>query len=316
VHLLGLPEPYVLGLLEYLWKPAYECGDARIGDQMDVELAAKWPGEEGKFFQAVMACGGEGRAGFIEPVPGEQGQYQIHDLFDHAPDYVRSRKRMEESRKRKCSEQLRNGYASPAPAPAPNTSPNGEVCSEPAEPASEPAVPTATDNHNSAIPPTDVKPRSGRREDRGGASPGPGSSLDPAGDPVVLRFPVVGGKRRGGPAEWPLTAAKVAEYAEAFPGVDVSQECRAALQWCRDNPKKRKTPEGMPAFLARWLAKEQNRGGPRPRAPAGDGVAAETTEQYAARMKAEREEEARRRAEASQAPSMRDRGSQARKGAP
>jgi hypothetical protein len=133
VHLLQIPEPYALGLLEFLWRVAYQDGNPRIGDGLDVELAAKWPGDQGKLCEALLNCGGPGRAGFIEPVPGEEGAYQVHDLDDHAPDYVRSRRRMEGYRKRKRqdreainSESLRNGSGplrnsdgSPAPAPAP-----------------------------------------------------------------------------------------------------------------------------------------------------------------------------------------------------
>lgn len=71
----------------------------------------------------------------------------------------------------------------------------------------------------------------------------------------VMQFPVVG----GGPTEWNLTESKLAQYRESFPGIDVLAECKAARQWCLDNPKKRKTATGMPAFLGRWLSHEQNR---------------------------------------------------------
>ncbi len=74
---------------------------------------------------------------------------------------------------------------------------------------------------------------------------------------VVLTYPTVG----KGSRTWDLSKAKLNEYLESFPGVDVLAECRLALQWCRDNPKKRKTPSGMPAFLASWLGRTQNRGG-------------------------------------------------------
>lgn len=75
----------------------------------------------------------------------------------------------------------------------------------------------------------------------------------------VLRFPVAG----RGPAEWCLTQAKLEEYDQSFPGVDCLQECRAARQWCIDNPTKKKTASGMPAFLTRWLSRAQNSGAAR-----------------------------------------------------
>jgi len=73
----------------------------------------------------------------------------------------------------------------------------------------------------------------------------------PLASTVEMEFPCVGGK------VWPLTTAKASEYRESFPLVDVGSELRKALQWCRDNPNKRKTPRGMPAFLGRWLTKAQ-----------------------------------------------------------
>jgi hypothetical protein len=99
-------------------------------------------------------------------------------------------------------------------------SPPSEGCPEPAPPASEPA---------------------------GSAPPGVNGA-------TVLVYPIVG----KGKKTWTLTTSKLAEYRESYPGVDVEAECRAALQWCRDNPTKRKTAGGMAAFLARWLKKEQN----------------------------------------------------------
>lgn len=84
----------------------------------------------------------------------------------------------------------------------------------------------------------------------------------PTSEPHVLLFPCVG----KGPKEWALTAAKLAEYQDAFPGVDALAECRKALQWCRDNPRNRKTAAGMPRFLTNWLSRAQDKGvsGARP----------------------------------------------------
>jgi hypothetical protein len=53
VHLLGIPEPHVLGHLEYLWRVGYSSGEPVIGDELDVEIAAKWCGERGAFVRAL-----------------------------------------------------------------------------------------------------------------------------------------------------------------------------------------------------------------------------------------------------------------------
>lgn len=77
-----------------------------------------------------------------------------------------------------------------------------------------------------------------------------------ASEPILLSFPCVG----NGTMEWGLTHSKAKEYLESFPAVDIEIEARKALQWCRDNPQKRKTFRGMPAFLSRWFSKAQDKG--------------------------------------------------------
>lgn len=86
-----------------------------------------------------------------------------------------------------------------------------------------------------------------------------GGSEQPSAEAVavIMVFPCVG----GGTTEWPLTSAKVTEWQESYPGVDVLGECRKARQWCIDNGSKRKTAAGMPKFLNSWLSRAQNAGG-------------------------------------------------------
>lgn len=69
-------------------------------------------------------------------------------------------------------------------------------------------------------------------------------------------FPTTG----KGSADWTLTQAKLDEYVEAYPELDVPAVMRKARQWCRDKARNRKTPGGMLSFLTSWLNREQNRG--------------------------------------------------------
>lgn len=111
----------------------------------------------------------------------------------------------------------------------------------------------------------------------------PGAVIHPL--KAILAFPVVG---KPGGGTWELTEGKVSEYKESYPGLDVLNECRKALQWVRDRPNRRKTPRGMPAFLSSWLGRAQNwargenragpRGGPDGRTA---GEAAPTPGKYA-----------------------------------
>lgn len=99
MHVLSETRAHIRGHLELLWEVAYECGNPRIGDVTDIELAAGWEGEPGKLCKALLECGGNGHAGFIEEIPDEPGHYEIHDLYDHSPEYVRKRMDRENVRK-------------------------------------------------------------------------------------------------------------------------------------------------------------------------------------------------------------------------
>lgn len=84
-------EAIALGHLEFLWHTAYDAADPYVGDPTDVEVAARWTGEPGKLWRALLICGGEGQPGFIEEVENRGGHFAVHDLWDHAPRYVRQR---------------------------------------------------------------------------------------------------------------------------------------------------------------------------------------------------------------------------------
>lgn len=86
------------GLLETMWDVCYQNGDF-LGDSKDVEAAAHWGGEPGNLTKALLEAGGESGAGFIEEIPDRPGQYQVHDLYHHAPDYVRKRGSREAARR-------------------------------------------------------------------------------------------------------------------------------------------------------------------------------------------------------------------------
>lgn len=141
----------------------------------------------------------------------------------------------------------------------------GDVCGDEAQPKAEgnrsATVAQPSGNRKATVQPSSLEPDPNPDPNSFCSKPGiPASEPPPAipSSPTFLVFPVVGGKKNG-LTEWALTEAKVAEYRESYPGVDIEAECRRALQWCRDNPKRQKTFVGMPSFLSAWLAREQNR---------------------------------------------------------
>lgn len=104
---VGFGEILARGALELLWDAAYEAADDFVGDVVDVEAAAHWRGKDGVLCAAMEGAGGDGIAGFIEVggsewwPEGKPGTYRIHDLWDHAPDFVERRARRETEREAK-----------------------------------------------------------------------------------------------------------------------------------------------------------------------------------------------------------------------
>jgi hypothetical protein len=91
--------PLALGSLEMLWEHCYESGDDFLGDATDVETVAQWAGAPGALVEALVTAGGGSGAGFLEPDADKAGCYRVHDLYDHAPEYVRKRMDREAARK-------------------------------------------------------------------------------------------------------------------------------------------------------------------------------------------------------------------------
>lgn len=139
IRRLALPKPYIRGLLETLWDVANECGNPILGDAETVEAAAEWPETEkaGRFFEALRD------GGWIDQT--EDGKWEIHDYWDHAPEYVKGRFRKERERKRKresedVTRQSRDSHATVAKksdTPTPTPTPKEETPG-PAEPAAVP----------------------------------------------------------------------------------------------------------------------------------------------------------------------------------
>ena len=75
----------------------------------------------------------------------------------------------------------------------------------------------------------------------------------PPAEPPLMTFPTDGPVK-----EWGLTASKMREWQGTYSGINVEYECKKARQWCIDNPGKRKTERGMPAFLTNWLSRATN----------------------------------------------------------
>lgn len=82
-----------MGHLEIIWQACYESGDANVGSAEDMEYLARWHGESGQLASVMV------ETGFIDV--DESGLHHVHDLYDHAPDYVQRRMEREQERRNK-----------------------------------------------------------------------------------------------------------------------------------------------------------------------------------------------------------------------
>lgn len=79
-----------------------------------------------------------------------------------------------------------------------------------------------------------------------------------ASTPPAISLPLNDG------TEYPVSVEQCQEWAGLYPAVDVIQQLRNMRGWLDANPAKRKTKRGVNAFIVRWLAKEQDKGGTQP----------------------------------------------------
>ncbi len=86
------PEAVALGHYEFLASTQHVAGSPLIGDSNDLEAVSRWYGAAGEWTNALLRCGtGADGAGLIEEVEPGSGLYQLHDYWDHAPDFVKKR---------------------------------------------------------------------------------------------------------------------------------------------------------------------------------------------------------------------------------
>jgi hypothetical protein len=287
---LGIPRPHFRGHLEFLWDAANECGNPVIGTPEDIEATAEWAGDPGALFVALR----DGR--WLDQT--EDGLWEIHDFWVHCPDYVRKRAEREAVREQKGHtlsgirrEAARRRWHRNGQPPTDASDMQTDASENHLHPVASESSPTdanecnwktlaSCQDANVRTPAPAPAPLDTDRMSVSCSEPSETASEPPASK-VVMRFPTTG----KGPKEWSLTAEKLAEYVEAFPALDVRGEIRRALQWILDNPTRKKTAKGMPAYLTRWLGKAQNQGqGRNQQAPPTQ----ETEEQIAARVRSER----------------------------
>lgn len=105
----------------------------------------------------------------------------------------------------------------------------------------------------------DALPATGHGSDRGGNGKNNDGKDTNQVDPAYPMFPVIP-SRKSGAMTWTLTDDHLKELAETFTGVNVPAQARKAWLWCKDNPHRRKTANGMRNFMRNWMERQQNSG--------------------------------------------------------
>jgi len=238
----------VIGLID-LW--GYAAGNKTDGilsnmDDEDICIAANWQGEISDFINAIT----DERMNFLEK-DTESGWYYLHDWIEHNPYVASSKQRSKLASKAskarwdkdknaeftqgQCGTHksaLRNSQNSNAPSPTPSPTPSPNSCAE------------------SEL--SDILTDEAQKPE---LMPGVEESSTNGKDKAVLLTFHCNGKVK----TWDLDSKKVDEWQESFPGIDIPNECKKALQWIRDNPTKRKTARGMPKFLGGWLSRANDK---------------------------------------------------------
>ena len=74
--------------------------------------------------------------------------------------------------------------------------------------------------------------------------------------PVFIEFPMVGSASKPR-ATHKVTESDILKYEDVYPSVNIRQELKRMKLWFETNPTKKK--KNVPLFIARWLAKEQDK---------------------------------------------------------
>lgn len=100
-----------------------------------------------------------------------------------------------------------------------------------------------------------------RDESESNPNPNPIQSEEDSAEPQAASAPPAILLPLNDGTDYPVPVEQFQEWAGLYPAVDVMQQLRNMKGWLDANPARRKTKGGINAFIVRWLAKEQDKGG-------------------------------------------------------
>jgi hypothetical protein len=215
---LGIPKVHAVGHLHAFWWWCLDnASDGQLIDSIPAEVAdaAAWEGDA-ELFLSAMAL-----AGFIDT--GDDGVLHVHDWMDYAGRLVQKRdanaKRMKQARAKNVpstNDERADHDSDTCDERAAHVQRTNETRATHVQGLPNPTVPNQTID-------TPFTPM-------GGNQPLPTADVfawAPTTDKHGKRLP-----------DTAVTLAKVAEWRQTYPAIDVEAEVRKCIQWMRDNPAK------------------------------------------------------------------------------
>lgn len=234
-----------IGILESLWHlTAKQAPQGNIGRWSDRQIASaldwdKTTPEE--LIDALVVTKWLERS--------EEHRLIVHDWHDHADDSIRKMLKYQDlqflsrqnGESQRISENLREGSdKSGGSQPKPEN-----IALAGARIARSQSLKPKPEENTDSLEPEIPASQPAQRQ--------PPPAPDP-NDPPILIFPTVGPVKF-----WELRASKLAEWQSTYPTINCEQTAMIALQWCRDNPGKRKTAKGMTRFLGSFFTRETDK---------------------------------------------------------
>ena len=225
-------------------------------DDEDVELAADWQGDPGTFVEALLDLSLLDR--------DEQGRLCIHDWQEHNAFAAHASERSEKAKKaaearwqkrlgddgnaQKCSEQCSSNAGSIAGG-------NAQAMQTDATSYAPSPTPTPTPTPTPSPNPKPI-PNTEEEAERCEAHP---SAPDTEPEPPVFEVPL---SRKG--QTFAVTESMIWDWQQDFPAVNVRAELTKLVRWNKDNPRRRKTRNGIRRHISSWLGRAQDRAASQP----------------------------------------------------
>lgn len=252
----------LMGMLESLWIATQKSaprGDIGKFDDEEIAVEMEWPGDPAELVDALVECGWLDRSSVHRLI--------VHHWHDHAPKYI------------KGLVSRQGGFVSEIDVGNP-TLPTYVANERNKTNQKTPNVANVRDQQPNLTKPNPTKPNDSS-DAQPAASALPAPAVDQNQQQEVFCFLLSDGRT------WTPPAAKIAEYRQSFPGLRLDAELRAAVQWCRDNPAKRKSAADIERFVGGWLIDATQKGRVDPaskprekRAPPPEKVRAARREAY------------------------------------